>query len=99
LHDEIAQAPVAHVAVAFAREHPVPQPPQFVSDVSPVSQPLLSTPSQLPQYALHDEMAHEPVPHVAVALAREHVLPQLPQFVSEVSAVSHPLLSTPSQLP
>jgi hypothetical protein len=83
----------------LAREHVLPQLPQFVSEVSAVSHPLLSTPSQLPQFVLHDPIAHDPVAQVAVAFDREHVAPQLPQFVSEVSAVSHPLPSTPSQLP
>jgi hypothetical protein len=39
------------------------------------------------------------VEQVSVALARLQAWPQAPQFVRELSCVSHPLLATPSQLP
>ena len=44
-------------------------------------------------------MPHAPVPHVAVAFAREHVLPHVAQLVSVVSAVSQPFVAFASQLP
>ena len=47
LHEEIAQVPVAQVAVAFAREQPMPQPLQFVVVRMLVSQPLTTLLSQL----------------------------------------------------
>jgi hypothetical protein len=60
---------------------------------------LASVPSQLPKPALQLEIAHTPEPHVAVALVREHVPPQTPQFVRVLRRTSQPLLSMPSQLP
>lgn len=95
----MAQEPVPQVAVAFAREQAVPQLPQLVSEVSATSQPFGSRASQLPKPGVQTEMAHEPVPHVAVAFAREQAVPQLVQLVSEVSAVSQPLGPLPSQFP
>ena len=63
----MAQLPLAHVAVAFARLHPTPQPPQLVSVLSGVSQPFDTTPSQLPQPVAHETIWQLPVPHVEVA--------------------------------
>jgi len=74
----------------LAREHLVPHAPQFMSVLSGVSQPLLSTPSQLPQPLLQEAIWHVPVEQVAVALVREQVVPQAPQFVSVLSCVSQP---------
>jgi len=99
LHDEMAHVPVAHVAAAFAREQPALHAPQFVSDVSAVSQPLASIPSQLPYPGLQVTIWQLPVPQLAVALAREHPTPQPPQLASEVSAVSQPFSAFMSQLP
>jgi hypothetical protein len=48
MQEAMRHLPVEQVAVAFAREQVTPHPPQFVSVVSGVSQPLLSFPSQLP---------------------------------------------------
>jgi hypothetical protein len=80
-------------------EHVTPQPPQLPLMLRLVSQPFAEFPSQFPQPALHEPMSHEPEPHVAVALAREHPTPQPPQFASELSGDSQPLLALPSQLP
>ena len=99
MHEEIPHAPVPHVAVAFARVHAIPQLAQLVSVVSAVSQPFAAFASQLPKPASHDAIAQVPVPHVAVALAREQAIPQLAQFAKVVSAVSQPLVVLPSQLP
>jgi hypothetical protein len=49
LQDPIWHVPVEQVAVAFAREQVTPQPPQFVSVVSGVSQPLEVFSSQSPK--------------------------------------------------
>jgi hypothetical protein len=48
---------------------------------------------------LQEAIWHIPLEQVAVALAREQVVPQAPQFESVLSGVSQPLLSLPSQLP
>jgi len=44
-------------------------------------------------------MLQLPVEHVDVAFAREHSEPHAPQFVVDVSEVSHPVASTRSQSP
>jgi hypothetical protein len=98
LHAAIAHAPVAQVAVACAREQAPVQLPQLVSDVSERSQPSASLLLQLPKPALQAAIAQVPVPHAAVAFAREHTTPQVPQFNVVVSAVSQPLASVESQL-
>jgi hypothetical protein len=41
---------------------------------------------------------HDPVEQSATALARLHAMPHPPQLVTEVSEVSHPFESAPSQL-
>jgi hypothetical protein len=46
LHEAMAHEPLAQVAVALVREHATPQPPQFASELSAVSQPLAGIPSQ-----------------------------------------------------
>jgi hypothetical protein len=48
LHIPIAHAPVAHVGVAFARTHVVPQPPQLDTVLNAVSHPFASIESQFP---------------------------------------------------
>lgn len=58
--------------------------------VRSVSQPLASIESQLPKPASHIPIAHEPLEQVAVALARLHGVPQVPQFDVVVSDVSQP---------
>jgi hypothetical protein len=65
----IAQDPEPHVAVALARLHATPQPPQFVSVLRAASHPFEATPSQLPNPELHTPSAHAPALHVAEALA------------------------------
>ena len=96
---EIAHVPVEHVAVAFGREQPAPHEPQLPSVLSGVSQPLPALPSQLPQPAAHEAIAHVPVAHVEVAWASEHAVPQPPQLLSVLSGVSQPFAGFPSQLP
>lgn len=94
----MAQLPVVQVAVAFVRAQGTPQAPQLVRLVRGASQPLASVASQLPQPPLHMEMAQERVAHVALAWAREQATLHMPQSLSVLSAVSHPLPSMPSQL-
>jgi hypothetical protein len=63
------------------------------------SQPLSSLPSQSSYPALHIAIWQVPVEQVAVAFARQHVAPHAPQWLSVLSACSHPLAELPSQLP
>jgi hypothetical protein len=48
---------------------------------------------------LHAPSVHVPVAQLAAAFAKLHVVPQLAQFVSELSCTSQPSLATPLQLP
>jgi hypothetical protein len=63
------------------------------------SQPFDAMPSQSAKPMLHDAMAQTPVPQVAVALGKEHVMPQLPQFVFVVRVASQPFEYALSQSP
>lgn len=83
--------------MAFAREHGVPHAPQSDSVLVDVSQPFVSTPSQLAKPALHVAMRQLPVEQVALAFVRAHPVPQLPQSLVVLSGVSHPFSSMPSQ--
>ena len=87
------------LAVALAREQDVPQPPQLVSDVSAVSQPFAATASQLPKPALHAPSVQVPVAQLALAFARAHAMPHIPQLAVVVSGASHPFEAFRSQLP
>jgi hypothetical protein len=100
LHDATPQDPETHIPTAFGGLHAMPQPPQFAVDVCVlISQPFDDTPSQLPQPALQDVTTQLPVEQLSFAFGRLHAVPQAPQLVSEVSAVSQPLPDMPSQLP
>jgi hypothetical protein len=96
-HDAIAQVPVEQVSVAWASVHAVPQPPQSVTVRMLRSQPFASVPSQSSKPALQEAIAHEPVEQVAVAFARVHGMPQLPQSVSVRMLRSQPFAGFPSQ--
>jgi hypothetical protein len=78
----------------------LPHLPQLLGSVLRfVSQPLLSSPSQLPQPLLQEAIWHVLVEQVVVAFIREQATPQAPQFVSESRGVSQPLASMSSQFP
>lgn len=77
----------------------VVQLPHFVGRLSAASQPLLVLLSQLPKPVTQLENTHVPVAHEAFALGNEQVLPQVPQLLRLLSAVSQPLLALESQLP
>lgn len=93
------QDPPEQLAVAFVRVHATPQPPQSLVVSSGRSQPSASLPLQSSKRLLQVWMAHVRVAHVAVAFAREHPVPQLPQSLVVLSGRSQPLLTLPSQLP
>jgi hypothetical protein len=90
---------VLHVAAALVLEQAESQAPQFERLFSAVSQPLVSTPSQLPYPELHVETEQTPVAQVAEAFVRPHVVRQAPQLEVVLSGVSQPLTSRPSQSP
>ena len=69
--------------------HGTSQPPQLVVVLSG-SQPLAALPSQFWWLALQLAIRQLPLLQVAVALAREHVMPQSVQSVSVRMLVSQP---------
>ncbi len=103
-HGPSEQTPATHTAPALgniAVVHVPPQLPQWFGSTSTlVSQPLTASPSQLPYPGAHAPIVHTPPTHVAPALAKAHVVMQLPQLPgSAVMFVSQPLATMPSQLP
>ncbi len=92
-------APPEHICPAG---HARPQAPQLVAlfCVS-TSQPLATTISQSAKPALQATKLHALIAHPATALANgPQARPQAPQFCGDVlKLTSHPLASTPSQLP
>ena len=87
----ISQFPVAHECVAvLLSEQATLQPQQSVSVFVEVSQPLSGSPSQLSK-PLAQFGTQAPPLHDVLPLLLVHVLPQLPQFVGDVSEfTSHP---------
>lgn len=67
LHETTAQLPVEQVPVALLGLQPVPQAAQLLFVSSWVSQPLVGSPSQLPQPALQ-AIWHWPATQLAVPL-------------------------------
>jgi hypothetical protein len=92
------QAPLTQDVVPLAFVHCVPQAPQLAVVLSAVSQPLALLASQLPKPALQAPRVQVPVAHEALALARLHVVPHVPQFDKVRRSVSQPLVALPSQL-
>ncbi len=99
LQETTSHEPVAQLSLAFASAQLVPQPPQFTSVVSDVSQPFELVPSQLPKPAEHDPSVQVPAGQLSLALSSAHATPQPPQLVSVASEASQPFMSVPSQLP
>ena len=100
-HAAIAHAPAAHVGVALASEHALPQPPQFAgSDRTSTSHPSGDDPSQSANPVAHAPIAHAPDVHAAPAFGKLHACPHEPHDVTvEVRSTSHPLPFWPSQFP
>jgi hypothetical protein len=90
--------PVAQLSLAFARSQTTLQPPQFVSVVTDLSQPLLELPSQLAKPTAQVG-TQAPPEHVVVPFAFVHADPHAPQFVVVLSGASHPVDAWLSQLP
>ena len=95
----ITQLPPAHVGVALARAHALPQDPQLPGVLRGVSQPLAALPSQLPQPLSQPPIAQLPAKQAGVACARVHALPQRSQLLTLESEVSHPSAASPLQSP
>ena len=93
LHVAMAQALLAHDAVALAREQTVPQAPQFVALLTVlVSQPLAALPSQFAKPVLHvDVQALAAQPRAAFGYVAQ-ITPQPPQlFGSEARFTQLPV--------
>jgi hypothetical protein len=98
LHVPSVQLPVEHDSLAFARLHAVPQPPQLVSVLSVVSQPLPPLPSQSPRPLMQLAVPHTPLTQFGVPPAVEQALPQVLQWLTFVlRLISQPLAVLPSQ--
>jgi hypothetical protein len=95
-----AHVPLAHDSVEFGYgPHVTPQPPQLVSVVPEVSQPSGPAPLHSRKPELHVPWVHVPAGQLADALGKLHRVPQPPQLLVVVSAVSQPLVAMPSQFP
>jgi hypothetical protein len=91
--------PLAHDAVAFGRLQPTPQPPQFASVFNGVSQPFVTSPSQLPKPPSHVG-AHTPPLHAIAPWSFVHGRSQPPQCPVDVNVfTSQPVAGSPSQSP
>lgn len=88
----VRQPPVAHDAVAFARVHAAPQPPQLVRVVVGVSQPSGADRLQSANPPLHVTIAQLPLAHRSLAFARSQRVPHPPQLARSV-AVSTQLIA------
>jgi hypothetical protein len=82
LHAILHMPPVQN-GVPFVLLHTVLQEPQLVTLVEVlVSQPLMLLPSQLPQPAVQEDMTQLLFWHAGIELAKEHIVPQAPQFAT-----------------
>lgn len=93
-HVSTRQLPVAHVAVAFAMAHVVPQLPQLLRERVLVSQPSAMSPLQFAKPAAQ-VIWHMPLVHVPpVVLGRPvQLLSQVPQVAAWVMSVSQSVSS------
>lgn len=92
------QVPLEQLGVPFELEQTLPHPPQLLTLLPVlVSQPLLASPSQLPNPTVQSTSSHTPVEQLAVALARAHCTPQAPQSLVVRRLVSQPSLGLPLQ--
>ncbi len=101
LHVPYAQVPVAQspVPVEFAGAQAVAQPPQSMSVLVAVSQPLLAFPSQFLKLPVHAPNAQVPLEQSPepVECTGAQAIEQPPQLVRVVVGVSQPSLTFSSQ--
>jgi hypothetical protein len=97
LHTEKPQVPAVHSAAALAKEHALPQAPQWLtSEARVTSQPSPSAPLQLARPAVQTAAEHAPAMQVRPPVQTN---PQAPQLLpSLVLSISQPLAALPSQL-
>lgn len=98
-HEATVQAPSAHPAVAFEREHSRPHSPQWAGVVlRSVSQPFAAFPSQSPKPAAQ-EWRQDPSSQFTALFGRAaQAEPQAPQWDPLVAVlVSQPFIALPSQ--
>jgi hypothetical protein len=101
-HAPMAHVPLIHIAVAFAKEHRIPQPPQLFASAprTSVSQPLAAIPSQLPLPAAHAPTTHAPAAQACVATpASAHTVVHEPQCVGSVAVATQLPLQLVSPAP
>ena len=91
--------PAVQLAVPFAEEHAIPQPPQLPVLVAVfVSQPLVRSPSQSSHGAVQT-IPQAPLPHVPVPCWLLQTFAQLPQCCASVFVlISQPFAACASQL-
>lgn len=93
------QAPALQAAVAFARLHTLPHPPQLAgSELTLTSHPSVASPSQSAQPASHDAIEHVLELHEAVAWAGAQMFAHAPQLrTSDEMLTSQPSTAWPLQ--
>jgi hypothetical protein len=99
LQDTSVHVPVEHDSEALAKSHTTPQPLQFDSVLSEVSQPFAGCPSQLANPLVQVPRVQTPVAQDSAALGKSQSTPQPPQFDRVLSEASQPLAALLSQLP
>lgn len=92
------QVPVAQLSLPLVSAHAELHAPQWVKELSAVSQPLAALPSQSPKPELQAMRAQLPDEQVVVALACAHATLQPPQLLLVLVCVSQPFAALPSQL-
>jgi hypothetical protein len=97
LHIETRHCVLTHVGVPFGTLHVTPHAPQFVSELSAVSQPFERSPSQSPYPDQHAENEHVPVAQLASALGNVQGVLHAPQLVTVVRDCSQPSAARPLQ--
>lgn len=96
-HAANVHVPVAQEATAFGSEQATAHPPQSVSVLVPVSQPLFGFASQSAKPA-RQVGPHAPAVQLVDPLALVHWMPHAPQSLTLARLVSQPLSALPSQL-
>jgi hypothetical protein len=91
-HAPRVQVPAAQLSLPLASAQVELHAPQFVSEFSGVSQPLVASLSQSPKPALQAIRVQLPDEHVVAALACTHAVLQPPQLTLVFVGVSQPLV-------
>jgi hypothetical protein len=98
LHAWIAQAPLSHAAVAFARTHLLLHDPQLLTLLLVLVLQFRPSPGQLAKPGSHPPTWHMPPTHAAIPLATTQAFPHMPQLAALlVVFTSHPSAAIMSQ--